>query len=128
MIKIHNMNRIYITSKIKNGMIYSFAFGFGAGLIPNKINIRFNDRICYNASLPLITGCVGLIGFVFSPLLISNYLFNGVYFDKLFDKYDINVARNYQYDGQDDKYAFPSLLTVNITTLTPPKININQKV
>jgi hypothetical protein len=109
------MNKInYITSKIKNGMIFSFAFGFIEGLVPNNININFNNKKYNNLPLPFISGCFGLIRFVLSPILITNYCFNGVYFDKLIDKYDINFERHHQYDGKNNKYAFPSILILNI--------------
>jgi hypothetical protein len=49
-----------------------------------------------------------------SPLLIINYFCNGMYFDKLIDKYNINIERYHQYDGKNNKYAFPSLLILSI--------------
>lgn len=104
-----------ITEILKNGLIGSFAFGFGTGfLLNNTIFLKINYKSYRIHSLPLTTGCIGLISFVCSPLLITNYFLNGVYFDKLIDKYDISVERYHQYDGNDNKYAFPSLLIINI--------------
>lgn len=43
---------------------------------------------------------------------------NGTYFDKLYDriqeKYSIQVKRYHQYDGNDNKYAYPSLISIEI--------------
>lgn len=53
-----------------------------------------------------------------SPFLITNYFFNGLYFDKLYDKlhdkYDIDVKRYHQYDGNNNKYGFPSIIMIEI--------------
>ena len=43
-----------------------------------------------------------------------NYFYNGTYFDKLIDEYDINIARYYQYDGLNNKYGYPSTININI--------------
>ena len=89
---------------------------FFVGCFPNKLSINFENkkRIISNFSppIPLISGIIGSIGFLFSPLLIANYFCDGVYFDKLIDKYDINVERYHQYDGNNNKYAYPSLLVI----------------
>lgn len=34
----------YIGNKIKNGMTYSYAFGFSLGFVPNDISIKFNEK------------------------------------------------------------------------------------
>lgn len=43
---------------------------------------------------------------------------NGTYFDKLYDriqeKYSIQVKRHHQNDGSDNKYAYPSLICIEI--------------
>lgn len=115
MIKYLKTNKLYNTlTYIKNGMIGSFVIGFGSGLFPNKINIKFNGKTYSNVPFPLITCCVSLISFVLSPLLITNYICNNPYFDKLIDKYDFDVKRYHQYDGNNDKYGYPSLLIINI--------------
>jgi len=106
-----------ITPIIKNGIIYGFASGFFVGCFPNKLSINFENKKYishFSPPIPLISGIVGTMGFLFSPLLIANYFCDGVYFDKLIDKYDINVERYHQYDGKNNKYAFPSLLIINI--------------
>jgi hypothetical protein len=64
--------------------------------------------------MPLISGVIGSTGIILSPLLIINYLCDGTYFDRLVDKYDINMERYHQYDGKNNKYAYPSLLIINI--------------
>lgn len=115
----------YIGNKIKNGMIYSYAFGFSLGFVPNDISIKFNEKKIPKIPLPLITGFIGLMSFVSCPFTIGNYLYGGVYFDKLFDKYDINVKRYHQHDGNDNKYAFPSLLQIDIK-LSQNKLEFEQ--
>lgn len=54
------------------------------------------------------------VGLMVSPLLITNYFCNGMYFDKLIDKYNINIERYHQYDGKNNKYAFPSSLILSV--------------
>jgi hypothetical protein len=41
-----------------------------------------------------------------------------MYFDKLIDKYNINIERYHQYDGKNNKYAFPSLLILSVKSKT----------
>jgi hypothetical protein len=108
-----------ITPIMKNGIIYGFASGFFIGCFPNKIFIKFeNKKIIsrFSPPTPLLSGIIGSLGFLFSPLLIANYFCDGVYFDKLIDKYDINVERYNQYDGNNNKYAYPSILIININS------------
>ena len=38
--------------------------------------------------------------------------------DLLIDKHDINMERYHQYDGENNKYAFPSLLILSIKSKT----------
>lgn len=57
---------------------------------------------------------MGSTGIILSPLLMINYLCKGAYFDRLVDKYDINVERYHQYDGNNNKYYCPSVLIINI--------------
>jgi hypothetical protein len=123
------MNRfINITSKIKNGMIYSFIFGFGLGLIPNDIWIQYNNNIKYHKiPVPLITGCFGISVFLGSPFILSNYFLNGVYLDKLIEKYDIDIKRYHQYDENDNKYAYPSILTIDINSKNIEEITTDKK-
>ncbi len=104
----------YIAPKIKNGIIYGFVSGVFVGCFPNKLSIRFENKKYNSIPVPLISGVIGSMGIVLSPLLIVNYFYNGVYFDKLVDKYDISVERHHQYDSENNKYAFPSLVTINI--------------
>ena len=103
-----------ITPKIKNAIIYSFATGFCMGCFPNKLSINLKNKKFNSIPIPLITGLIGSMAIIFSPLLFMNYWCDSVYFDKLLDKYEINVKRYHQYDGQNNKYAYPSLLIVNI--------------
>ena len=97
-----------IGSKIRKGLINSFTVGFCTGCFPNKLYIKFENKKYTNIPLPLLGGLVGSIGFIFSPLLMINYLCNGTYFDRLIDKYDINLERYHQYDDKYNKYAFPA--------------------
>ena len=101
-------------NKIKNGLIYSFGTGFCLGLLPNKINTQINGKKYNTIPLPLIFGSISLMGFILSPILLGNYFFEGTFIDKLFDKYEFSIKRYHQFDGNDNKYAFPSTLIINI--------------
>lgn len=109
---------IFILQKIKNGVIYGVASGFVSGFVvgcfPNKLHIRFEDQEIYSLPIPLISGLIGSTGVICSPLLVANYICNGTYFDKLVDKYDINLERRYQYDVRHNKYTYPSSFIINI--------------
>ena len=104
----------HIIPKVNNLIIYGFISGFCVGCFPNKLYIKFEGRKYNFIEMPLITGVIGSTGIILSPLLIMNYLCNGTYFDRLVDKYDINMERYHQYDGKNNKYAYPSLLIINI--------------
>jgi hypothetical protein len=110
----------FVTPKMKNIIItslsYGFVSGFCVGCFPNKLSIKFDDKKYNSLPIPLISGVICSVGLIFSPLLIINYFCNGMYFDKLIDKYDIDIERYHQYDGKNNKYAFPSLLILNIKT------------
>ena len=110
----------FVTQKINNYIIKSascgFVSGFCFGCFPNNLCIKYEDRKYNSLPIPLITGLIGSVGLIVSPLLIMNYLCNGTYFDKLIDKYDINIERYHQYDGKNNKYAFPSLLILSINS------------
>jgi hypothetical protein len=100
---------------IKIGLCTSFFTGFTLGMIPNKVSLKFNGKQkFYNINLPLAGGCLGILGFVSAPFLITNYFLDGVYLDKLYDKYNIDVKRYHQFDGTDNKYAFPSNIHIEI--------------
>jgi hypothetical protein len=113
----------FIIPKMKNIIIRSVSYGFVSGF---SVGCCFSNTILYsfegkykkwNSSLPLplITGTMCSMGIIFSPLLMINYFCNGVYFDKLFDNYDINIKRYHQYGGKDNNmYKFPSLLVLSI--------------
>jgi hypothetical protein len=108
----------FVTSKINNIIIRSvscgFISGFCVGCFPNNLCIKFEDRKYNSVPIPLISGLICSVGLMVSPLLIINYFSNSMYFDKLIDKYDINIERYHQYDGKNNKYAFPSLLILSI--------------
>ena len=110
--------------KIKKGMIYSFVTGVCCGLFPNKVSISFNNERL-NIPLHIIGGCLGLTAFTFSPFLIVNYMFETAYFDKLIDKYNIDVNRFHQYDGNNNKYAIPSTIIVKISSFKNKNNNKN---
>jgi hypothetical protein len=106
------------TPKIKNILIMSissgFVSGFFIGCFPNKLCINFEDKKYNSIPIPLVSGICCSVGLMVSPLLIINYSCNGMYFDKLIDKYNINLERYHQYDNENNKYAFPSSLILNI--------------
>jgi hypothetical protein len=89
---------------------------FFIGCIPNNISFYIEKEKKKKISLPtpLISGFIGSSAIICSPLLLINYFYNGVFFDKLIDKYDINIERYHQYDGNNNKYAYPSSLIINI--------------
>lgn len=106
------------TQKIKNiiirGLSYGFASGFCVGLFPNKVLIEFKYKKYRSIPIPLISGLISSMGVMFFPLLMGNYFCDGVYVNKLIDKYDIYIVRFHQYDGKNNMYAFPSLLVLRI--------------
>lgn len=104
----------HIISKANNLMFYGFVSGFCLGCFPNKLYLNYEGRIYTSIETPLITGVVASTATILSPLLIANYLCNGTYFDRLVDKYDINMERIHQYDGKNNKYAYPSLVIIHI--------------
>lgn len=93
---------------------YGFASGFCVGCLPNSLYIKYEDRKYKSIPIPLISGLICSLSLFFSPLLIMNYCSNGVYFDKLIDRYNINIERYHQYDNKNNKYAFPSSIILNI--------------
>jgi hypothetical protein len=100
---------------IKLGLGTSFLTGFTLGMIPNKLSIKLNGKHnFFNINLPITCGCIGVLGLVSSPFLITNYFLNGTYFDRLYDKYDVNIKRYHQLDGNNNKYAFPSWIQIEI--------------
>lgn len=98
----------------KNMIIYGFASGFCVGCVPNECTIQVQDKKYTRIPVPLITGLVCSMGSICSPLLLMNYMCNGVYLDKWVDKYDIQFERFHQYDGNHNKYAFPSYIILHI--------------
>jgi len=109
-----NFTLKYINTKIKYGIIYGFASGFCLGCFPNKVYIHFEEKKYNSLPIPVISGLIGSMGIILSPILMINYFCDGIYFDKLVDKYNINVERYHQYDGNNNKYAYPSQLIINI--------------
>jgi hypothetical protein len=111
------MNHIN-NSKLKNILIksisYGFTTGFCIGCFPNKLYIQFENKKYKSLEIPLITGLICSMGIILSPFLITNYFVNGVYFDKLIDKYDINIEKHHQYNDKNNMYAFPSRLILII--------------
>ena len=99
---------------VKNGIVCSFGSGFILGCFPNKIHFKFEEQHYRVPPIPLITGFIGSMSFIFSPLLLINYFFNGIFFDKLIDDYDIDIQRYHQYNNLNNKYAFPSSLVIKI--------------
>ena len=106
----------FVTSKniIIRSVSCGFISGFCVGCFPNNLCIKFEDRKYNSVPIPLISGLICSVGLMVSPLLLINYFSNSTYFDKLIDKYDINIERYHQYDGKNNKYAFPSSLILSI--------------
>lgn len=120
-----NFTSKYVLTKIKKGIIYSFSFGFLIGCVPNKFHLQYYGKkynIHSSICLPLVSGLICSTIFLFSPFIMINYIFNGVFFDKLTDnllnKYDVDIIRYHQY-GNDlkNKYAFPSSFHLTIKYL-----------
>lgn len=114
-----NINKFRHFGKIiKNGMINSYFFGFGLGFVcPNQINVKYNKHKINIFSMPLVSGCVSLLGFMFFPFIVTNYFYDGVLLDKIIDKYNFNIERYHQYDST-DKYGYPSIIYINIQSIT----------
>jgi len=92
----------------------SFLTGFCRGLLPNNVHMYYNKRRIALFPIPIMTGLACSMITICSPLLLINYFSEGTYFDKLFDKYEIDVKRYLQYDGNNNKYGFPSLIIINV--------------
>ena len=107
---------MFVKNIIIKSVSYGFVSGFCVGCFPNKLCIKVEEKKYKSLPIPLISGVICSFGIIFSPLLIINYFCNGMYFDKLIDKYNINIERFHQYDGKNDKYAFPSLIILSITS------------
>ena len=100
---------------MKLGLCTSFLTGLTLGMIPNSVSLKINGKNKFNKiNLPLVGWWLGVLGFIFSPFLITNYFFDGMYFDKLYDKYNIDIKRYHQYDGNDNKYAYPSCIKIEV--------------
>ena len=83
-------------------------------MIPNRVCVEFNNKKIHDLNLPLSCGFLCMFTFVLSPFLFGNYIMNSSYFDKLYDKYDIDIKRYHQYDGNNNKYAYPSVINIKI--------------
>lgn len=101
-------------NNFRNVIMGSFVVGMSACMVPNQVTIYFNHARYHNIPMPLLGGCIGVASLIASPLLITNYLCNGLFFDKLVDNYDITVIRYHQYNITKSKYAYPSVLMVYI--------------
>ena len=110
-----NFTLKHIIPKVNNLIVYGFVSGFCVGCVPNKMCINFKGKKYNSLQIPIISGIICSSAIILSPLLMINYFYNGTYFDTLFDKYDINIERYHQHDETNNKYAYPSLLIVNIT-------------
>ena len=99
---------------IKKGVCFSFMTGSCLFMVPNNLTVKINKKKITKINLPLLGGLIGVMSLVSSPFLITNYFFNGLYFDKLYDKYDIDIKRYHQFDGNENKYAFPSIIMIEI--------------
>lgn len=113
------MNLVFLKTKIIliKSVSYGFVSGFCVGCFPNTLFVEFEDKKYKSLPIPLISGVICSVGLIFSPLLIINYFSNGIYFDKLIDKYNINIKRHHQNDGKNNKYGFPSVLILSIKSI-----------
>ena len=120
---------------IKSGMIVGSSSGFLLGMcINNKIRLNIKTHPydkTKNFAIPkllLTSFCGGIIPpllLISSPIIIYNYFSNSSMGDKLFDNlienieknYIINYERYHQYDGNNDKYGFPSHIHITIEKL-----------
>ena len=129
------MHRITIKS-IKNLFFNGVSIGSLSGLIigmgiNNSISFKITHKKeettkYYKISNPIVTtiagGLIPSVLFITSPLIVYNYFTNSSIGDKLFDSfkehmeknYIVNYNRFYQYDGHDNKYAFPSHIEISI--------------
>lgn len=118
------MNKIIPVIKKYVGYWFIYGFSYGA-IIPNEITITKykNEHKKFQCSskniiIPFITGAIGVCGFLCFPLFFTNYLIGGTYLDKLYDriqeKYLIKIKRYHQYDGNENKYAYPSIIHIDI--------------
>lgn len=103
---------------IKNSLCFSFMTGSCIFMIPNNLTVKIDEKKINRINLPLLGGLIGITTFIFSPILMCNYFLNSSYFDKLYDKlcdkYDIDIKRYHQFDGNDNKYAYPSNIIIEI--------------
>lgn len=83
-------------------------------MIPNDLSIKINEKNINRINLPLLGGLIGIASFVSSPFLIANYFIGSSYFDKLYDKYNIDIKRYHQYDGNAYLLSFPSIIMIEI--------------
>lgn len=90
-----------IASTLKTGMIHSFALGFGIGLFPFTLHLQINKKRYWNLPVPLFSGCLGVVGFLGSPFLLTQYMTNGTllerWLDQWIEKYDVSIERHHQY-------------------------------
>ena len=99
---------------IKKGLCFSFMTSSCVSMVPNNLTIQINKKKITKINLPLLGGLIGVMSIISSPFLITNFFLNGSYFDKLYDKYNIDIKRYHQYDGNNNKYAFPSIIMIEI--------------
>lgn len=110
---------------IKNGIGYSFYSGFCCGMIiPNKISVhkhsneKLKSQIISLPFFPIFSGLICASSFICFPLLFTNYIIGGTYLDKLYDKilekYSIEIKRYHQYDGTNNKYGYRSEIFIII--------------
>lgn len=115
---------------IKYSSIFGLTTGFSIGLWLNMntmIKYKNGNKIT-KTRLPLCIpisifwGLIAPISIALTPLSIVYYIFNGTIMEKTYDntieniknKYNISLDRHYQYGVLDDKYSYPSHITINI--------------
>ena len=136
---IISMAKIYM-AKAKMDMASGFVVGFVVGCIPNNpihiqvsgvqvsgvqvsgvqvSGVQVTGKRYNNVPVPVITAVLGSVCMLIYPLILSNYFLSNCflsnsYIDKWIDRYDFNIQRYHQYDGNNNKYAYPSILEINI--------------
>ena len=129
-----------IKNIIKSGMIVGSSSGLLLGMcINNKISLNiithpYDKTKKFGIPKLLFTSfCGGIIPpllLISSPIIIYNYFSNSSMGDKLVDNlienYKISYKRYHQYDGNNNKYAFPSIINISVEKINVEQIEINK--
>ncbi len=81
------------------------------------IYIYINNTKYHNIPTWIVGRIIGSSVFVLSPFIVVNWIFNGVYIDKIIDKYDYRIIRIHQYGANNHMYGFPSSIYIKINSV-----------